>query len=98
MENLIYIAKISDFKDSVGNDTTIHHWNRERYSKELQQRKKYSNFYYERVTEKKAKEIQKQNNRNFLQTKYDNAIMGKYNIGIDYKENRWFMEQVRPTI
>jgi len=51
-----------------------------------------------RVTEIKAKEIEKQNNRNFLKTKYDNAIMEKYNIGIDYKDNRWFMEQVRPTI
>lgn len=42
----------------------------------------------------KAREIDREANR----TAYDKAIMKKYNVGSDYRQNRYFMEQVRPTI
>jgi hypothetical protein len=29
---------------------------------------------------------------------YNRAIQEKYNVGPNYKNNRWFMEQVRPSI
>jgi hypothetical protein len=29
---------------------------------------------------------------------YDKQIQKKYNVGPDWRNNRWFMEQVRPTI
>lgn len=29
---------------------------------------------------------------------YSLAIQKKYNVGKDWKQNRWFVEQVRPTL
>jgi hypothetical protein len=35
--------------------------------------------------------------RNFRE-QYHKAIMKKYNVGRDYEQNEYFMEQVRPTL
>ena len=36
--------------------------------------------------------------REDFRKQYDKAIMQKYNVGSDYRNNRYFMEQVRPTL
>jgi len=93
----IFIAQISLHYEDRG--TIIHYWSRERYARELLQRKKkFDDWFLKRVTESKANEIQEQTDRENIIKQYDKAIMKKYNVGSNYKQNRYFMEQVRPTI
>jgi hypothetical protein len=56
------------------------------------------NILTERLTEKqyfiKKEAIERDEFRKF----YDKKIQEKYNVGPGYEFNRWFMEEVRPTI
>ncbi len=98
MEHKIFVAEISLHYEPK--QTIIHEWSRERYARELNERKKtkYNNWYFKRVTLKQANIIEGKTERKRLRKQYDIAIMEKYNVGEDYRQNRWFMEQVRPTL
>lgn len=58
----------------------------------------YRNDYIKRYTPKKFEELQDQEIRRQFREEYDKKIMAKYNVGKDYEQDRWFMEQVRPTL
>lgn len=99
MDNKIIVAEISLHYESK--DTILHEWTRERYSMVLLERKtniRSSDWYYKRVTPSMAAKIKEDLFRTICRRNYDTAIMEKYNVGANYRENRWFMEQVRPTI
>jgi hypothetical protein len=58
-------------------------------------RKRWDGRYLtQRCSESKYNEIKNQEWRK----QYDKEIMKKYNVGEDYRQNRYFMEQVRPTL
>lgn len=93
----ILVAQISLHYETRG--TILHEWTRERYSRELLQRKKKpSDWYFKRVSPSMAEQIESETFRTVCRRNYDKAIMSKYKVGKDYENNRWFMEQVRPTI
>lgn len=74
---------------------------REELSRMRSDRKKgiaWHNEYIQRITVSKAIEIMEQEGRKETRKAYDKAIMSKYNVSENYRQNRWFMEQVRPTI
>ena len=97
MDTKILIAQISLHYESRG--TILHEWTRERYSRELNEKKRQpSDWYYKRITPAMAEKIQDETSRNICRQQYDKAIMSKYNVDKNYRQNRWFMEQVRPTI
>ena len=97
MNKKILVAQISLHYES--RPTILHEWTRERYARELlRQKYEFTDWYFKRVSESKAAEIQEQTDREQYRKNYDAAIMKKYNVGSDYKENRWFMEQVRPSL
>jgi hypothetical protein len=84
-----------------GDETeTIRIMTRQQYAK-LLKRKKAGHFpddWIHRVTPKAAAEIDRQQARARARKQYDERIMEKYNVPANYRENRWFMEQVRPTV
>jgi ABC-type transporter MlaC component len=98
MEDRIFIAEISIHYEQ--RPTIIHEWSRERYARRLAQEKicQTANWYLKRVTLAKANQILEDEGREAFRKSYDKAIMQKYNVGANYRENRWFMEQVRPNI
>lgn len=49
------------------------------------------------ATEADEKELQ-QVERDLWHEKYTAAIAKKYSVGLDWRGNRWFVEQVRPTL
>lgn len=51
-------------------------------------------YLIERISRAKYEQIQYEE----FSREYDSRIMKKYNVGKNYKSNRWFMEQVRPTL
>jgi hypothetical protein len=55
---------------------------------------KYKKFLFERCGSKKFQSKQ----REIYKYEYSLAIQKKYNVGENWEENRWFVEQVRPTI
>lgn len=58
----------------------------------------YPDWLIERITDDRfIKERERIEHEQFSR-EYDKAIMKKYNVGKDYANNRWFMEQVRPTL
>lgn len=92
----IIIAKISLHYEP--RPTTIYHWTRERYAKELSERPKYDDWYFKRVTAKQADVIMNAQQKEVLKKAYSEAIQKKYNVGSNWEQNRWFVEQVRPTV
>lgn len=58
----------------------------------------WHNSYIERITHTKANKLLQRQRREEAIRLYDKAIMQKYNVGANYRQNRWLMEQVRPTI
>lgn len=74
---------------------------REQFARMKQERKegkRYVNDWLKRVTLKEGLQLIEQENRRQFKAEYDKAIMEKYNVPANYRDNRWFMEQVRPTI
>ena len=55
---------------------------------------KYARYIYERITEKQADLI----NFRLFSIDYNRQIAEKYNMPLDWHNNRWFVEQVRPTL
>ena len=93
----IFIAEISLHYET--RPTIIHEWTRERYCREIaERRRKKDDWWIKRVTLAEANRMIKQESKERYRKEYDQAIMNKYNVGPNYKENRWFMEQVRPQI
>ena len=108
MEN-IYFPLYADLKIYIAiyslryndNSVTIREVTRERYCRmkaDKKAKKAYHNEYFKRVTHTEANRIIEQNEREQFRKDYDKAIMQKYNVGADYRNNRYFMEQVRPTL
>lgn len=64
----------------------------------LRRQKRNQNELIQRASLTRWKEEARQTEREEDQKWYDKAIQKKYNVGSDYKNNRWFMEQVRPTL
>jgi len=97
MTQKIWIAKHSLRYEN--NLVSLFHVTRQKYSDMLQQRKteKYTDYFLERVTAKKAVSIRKEQRNNDLDKKYNERIMQKYGVNSNWKSNRYFVEQVRPT-
>lgn len=51
-------------------------------------------FLRERCSETRYNKIKREEAR----AEYSLAIQKKYNVGPDWRNNRWFVEQVRPTL
>lgn len=66
--------------------------------KEEQRRTKYKDSFIERVSYSKWITESNSIEREAIRQAYDKAIMKKYNVGPDYRQNRYFMEEVRPTL
>lgn len=69
-----------------------------RMIKEQKENKRYYNDYIKRISAKKYNELSRQISRNEAYKQYDKAIQKKYNVGENWQQNRWFVEQVRPTL
>jgi len=50
-------------------------------------------YLVERCSEKRYRRVQSE----MFGREYDAGIQKKYNVGPNWRENRWFVEQVRPT-
>jgi hypothetical protein len=95
----IYIAIYSlRYEDNSVSIKTVSRTEYQRMKDDKKTGREWNNDYFERVTHTKANKILEDNTRQQILGEYDKAIMSKYNVGSNYKENRWFMEQVRPTI
>lgn len=71
----------------------------EYWRKKAEQRAtRYRDYFIERVGPNKFSEEVSAIRREASRKTYDKAIMQKYNVGKNYRENRWFMEQVRPCL
>ena len=83
-----------------GNDIYIYHVTRERYADMQNERKhdRYSDYYFERVTARKAVKMRKEFRREQYEKEYNTAIAKKYGVSENWKNNRWFVEQVRPSL
>lgn len=95
----IFIAQISLHYES--RPTIIHEWTLERYARELNRKKNgkdHHNWYFKRVTARKALKIESEQYRSDLKKQYSKAIQEKYNVGENWQQNRWFVEQVRPAL
>jgi hypothetical protein len=93
---IIYIARVSLHYEEQ--PTTILQWTRERYAKELAEQPKHSDWWLKRVTEAEAHKIMITESRKETRKKYSEAIQRKYNVGPNWEQDRYFVEQVRPTI
>lgn len=51
-------------------------------------------YLIERITESRYDALMREERRR----EYDKAIQKKYKVGPDWRQNRWFIEQVRPTL
>jgi hypothetical protein len=69
-----------------------------RMIKEQKENKRYHNDYIKRISAKRYNELSRQISRNEAYKRYDKAIQEKYNVGENWQQNRWFVEQVRPTL
>lgn len=99
MNDTIFIAIISLHYEE--RPTQIVAWNRCRFAKELLNRKynlDWHNYYFKRVTHSASVKIQEETERNEFNKRYDLAIQEKYGVPAGFKHNRWFMEQVRPSL
>lgn len=99
MNNEVIIAQISLHYEE--RPTIIHTWTRERYQQAIEERKKDASmrdWYYKRITESKADKIRQTQQREARRKQIDQAVMEKYGVGADWRNNRWFVEQVRPTV
>lgn len=95
----IFIAQISLHYES--RPTIIHDWTREMYARELNRKKNgkdYQDWYFKRVTAREALKIESEQYRSELKKQYSKAIQEKYNVGENWQQKRWFVEQVRPTL
>lgn len=95
----IYIAVYSlRYNDDA---VVIKEVTRERYCRmkaDKKTGKAYHNEYFKRVTHTEANRIIEENELKEFRKNYDKAIMKKYNVGANYRNSRYFMEQVRPTL
>lgn len=69
-----------------------------RMIKEQKENKRYQDDYIKRISAKRYNELSRQISRNEAYKQYDKAIQKKYNVGENWQQNRWFAEQVRPTL
>lgn len=61
-------------------------------------KKDYFDYYFKRITAKEYNKINRETNIKTANKEYSKAIQRKYNVGENWQQNRWFVEQVRPTI
>ena len=61
---------------------------------ELNRTGKCKKYLYERCSPQMFNRKQYE----LLKEEYSRAIQRKYNVGENWEQNRWFVEQVRPTI
>ena len=95
----IIIAQISLHYES--RPTIIHEWTREKYARELNRKnngKEYQEWYFKRITARTALKIKSEQYSIYLKNQYSKAIQEKYNVGSEWQQNRWFVEEVRPTL
>ncbi len=95
----IIVAKISLHYET--RPTTIQVLSRERYARKLEEQKNgknYHDWYFKRITEKEKDTIIREEAREAWNKTYKKLIEEKYSVGKGWEQNRWFVEQVRPTI
>lgn len=66
------------------------------YSLREKKRERYT--YIKRITQKRFILEGARIEREAFSKEYDGRIMKKYSVGANYQSNRWFMEQIRPTL
>ena len=71
---------------------------RERYAKDQLFYRRKGNILLERITIDRACQEEDRIRREMVHAEYDRRIQEKYNVGPGWENNRWFVEQVRPTI
>lgn len=59
---------------------------------------RYRDSFLERVSPVRFAVEQRKAERELFRKCYDSAIMEKYNVGPDWRDNRWFVEQMRPSL
>jgi len=67
--------------------------NRARHRREKDRR-----YLYQRCSQQKWEEVKRAEERHDAREYYDKEIQKKYNVGPGWQNNRWFVEQVRPTL
>lgn len=95
----ILIAKIS----LKYNDDSIFliEISREMYAKILEEKKNkrdYMDYYFKRISASEYNKISRKIYRDNAKKEYNKAIQAKYNVGENWQQNRWFVEQVRPCL
>jgi hypothetical protein len=100
MDENIYVLKI-DLNYNSDPDLPLlmskKKWNRIPYSKDGSGRTD-GRYLYKRITEKQWDNAVYSYNRQNSKDAYSKAIQKKYNVGPDWEQNRWFVEQVRPKL
>jgi hypothetical protein len=93
-QNLIYIAihslKYEPFPSQFDIVTREQYWR-------MKKSKMYDKFV-QRYGPNRWRKERDQSYRELLRTQYSKRIQEKYNVGPDWMQNRWFVEQVRPTL
>lgn len=59
---------------------------------------KYRDSYLERVSQSRFESEQRKDEIERMKKAYNSAIMKKYNVDSNWRNNRWFTEQVRPHL
>jgi len=72
-------------------------WYRLRTEKARKEQRR-SDQFIQRYSPKKWQHEARQIEREESRKAYDKAIMKKYNVGPDYRQSRYFMEEIRPTL
>jgi hypothetical protein len=72
-------------------------WNIIPYSKDGSGRTD-GRYLYRRITEKQFDNAVHSYNRQISRDAYSKVIQKKYNVGPEWEQNRWFVEQVRPGL
>lgn len=97
--DLIFVAKYSLHYET--RPTTFMMIDRQAYSnlqRERKEGKTSTDYYYRRLSYTRFKDEQYIENRAEIKRQYSEAIQKKYKVGKNWESNRYFVEQVRPTI
>lgn len=97
MENLICVLFTSLRYEPVPDKIEV--MTREKLSRIRYEKKngQYCDWLIQRVTYERFCIERDRIEREKFNAEYDKAIMTKYNVDKNYSQNRWFMEQVRPS-
>lgn len=69
-----------------------------RMKRDKKEKKAYFDYLIQRISATRYNELSRQINRKEAYKQYDKAIQQKYNVGENWQQNRWFVEQVRPSL